>query len=127
LGVLARLTRNSETREWAIREGQRVLSEHVCVSHNYTYFYRYAMESALAAGNWAEVEQFASCLEEYTRPEPLPLCNLLVSRARALASFGRGQRSGDLMQKLRDLRDEAKLMDLKSIVPALQAALDAAT
>jgi class 3 adenylate cyclase/tetratricopeptide (TPR) repeat protein len=125
LGVLARLTRNSGTREWAIREGQQVLSEQVCVSHNYTYFYRYAMDSLLAAGHWVAVEQFASRLEEYTGPEPLPLCDFLIARARALAAFGRGQRGADLMQEVRHLRDNAKLMGLNSNVPALQEALDA--
>ena len=75
LGTLACLAKNSETRDWALREGQRVLSEHVCVSHNYIYFYRYAMDALLAAQLWAEAERYALKLEEYTRAEPLPVCD----------------------------------------------------
>ena len=125
LGTLARLTKNETTRDWALREGQRVLNEQICVSHNYLCFYRYAIDSLLAARRWAEVEQYASRLEEYTRPEPLPLCDFFIVRARALAAFGRGQR-GALMQELRRLHDEAKVMGLNSDLPALQEALDAA-
>jgi tetratricopeptide (TPR) repeat protein len=124
LGALARLTKNPETRDWALREGQRVLSEQVCVSHNYHYFYRYAIDSLLAARLWAEAERYALELEEYTRPEPLPLCDFFIARARALADFGRGQRGTALIQKLRHLRDEATRMDLQSDLPALEEVLD---
>jgi hypothetical protein len=79
----------------------------------------------LAARRWAEAEQYASRLEEYTRPEPLPLCDFFIARARALAAFGRGQHSNAMLQEIRHLRDEAKRMDLNSDLPALQEALDA--
>ena len=103
LGTLAILTKNPETRDWALREGQRVLDEQVCVSHNYFHFYRKAIDSALAAGLWAEAERFAQRLEDYTRPEPLPVCDFFIARARALSPFGRGQHDATLVQELRRL------------------------
>jgi len=126
LGTLARLTSNPETREWALREGERTLNEQVCVSHNYTCFYRYAMDSLLAAGLWAEADRYARLLEEYTHSEPIPICDFFIARARALSAFGRDQRNAALTQELRHLRDEARRMGLNSDLPALQDALDAA-
>jgi tetratricopeptide (TPR) repeat protein len=126
LGMLASLTKNPEARDWALREGQRVLSEQVCVSHNYIYFYRYAMDALLAARLWAEAERYALQLEEYTHPEPLPVCDFFVARARALSAFGRGQQDGALVRELRRLIDEAKRMGLNSNLPPLQEALNAA-
>jgi class 3 adenylate cyclase/tetratricopeptide (TPR) repeat protein len=126
LSLLLHLTQDPETRDWALNEGQRVLSEQVCVSHNYIYFYRYAMDSLLAAHLWDQVEQYASRLEEYTRPEPLPICDFFIRRGRALAAFGRGQRGLDLVHEIRLLRDEAERLSLNSDLPALQEALDTA-
>jgi len=95
-------------------------SDQVCVSHNCLYFYRYAMDSMLAAHRWGEGEQYASRFEDYTRPEPLPLCDFFIARARALAAFGRGQCNTAMLQELRRLRDEAKRMGLNSDLPALE-------
>jgi hypothetical protein len=103
-----------------------VLNDQVCVSHNYINFYRYAMDSLLAARLWAEAELYALKLEEYTRPEPLPVCDFFAARTRALSAFGRGEHDDTSLQELRRLRDEAKLMGLNSDIPALQEALDAA-
>ena len=126
LGMLASLTDNPETREWALREGQRVLSEQICVSHNYIYFYRYAMDASISARLWTEAERYALELEEYTRPEPLPVCDFFIARARALSDLERRQRDGVLVVELRRLADEAKRMGLNSDLPAIREALDAA-
>ena len=123
LGILARLTPSPETRDWALAEGERVLNEQLCVSHNYVYFYRYGMEALLAAELWDEVERFALKLEEYTRPEPLAVCDFFVARARALSAFGRGPRDASSGQELGRLLAAAELMGLNSDIPALQKAL----
>jgi tetratricopeptide (TPR) repeat protein len=126
LGMLASLTKDPENRECALREGQRVLSEQICVSHNYIYFYRYAMDASISARLWGEAERYALQLEEYTRPEPLPVCDFFIARARALSDLGRGRRDDVLVLELRRLVDEAKRMGLNSDLPALQEALDVA-
>ena len=84
------------------------------------------MDALLAAQLWAEAERYALKLEEYTRPEPLPVCDFFVARARALTAFGRGQHDASFVHELRRLRDQAKLMGLNSDIPALQEAIDAA-
>jgi class 3 adenylate cyclase/tetratricopeptide (TPR) repeat protein len=126
LGILAFSTKDPETRDWALREGQRALTEQICVSHNYIYFYRYAMDASISAGLWAEAERYALELEEYTRPEPLPVCDFFIARARALSDWGRGKRDGVLVMELRRLANEAKRMGLNSDLPVLQEALDVA-
>jgi len=100
LGMLASLTKDPETRDWALREGQRVLSEQICVSRNYIYFYRYAMDASISARHWADAERYALKLEEYTGPEPLPVCDFFVARARALSKVGRHQQDGVLVMEL---------------------------
>ena len=124
LSILARLTKRPETRDWAIGEGERVLREQTCVSHNYIHFYRHAMESLLNDRRWPKVEHYARKLEEYTRSEPLLICNFFISRARALAAHGNGERSFALTRELQRLEEEAERMALRNDLLALHEALD---
>ena len=125
LSILARLTKMPETRGWAIGEGERVLTEQTCVSHNYIHFYRHAIESLLNDLRWPEVEHYARKLEEYTRSEPLLICNFFISRARALTAYGHGERGSALVRELQRLEEEGERMALRNDLSALRDALNA--
>ncbi len=125
LGALALVTDDPDTRNRALREGEEVLREG-CISHHYFSFYRDAMEACLHSGDWDQVERYAAALEDYTRPEPLPLADLFIARGRAIAAWSRGARDDARARELRRLRAEAERIGLKTALPALDAALKAA-
>ncbi|MCH7477552.1 MAG: hypothetical protein IIA14_05570 [SAR324 cluster bacterium] len=122
LGALALFTDDPAQRRQALAEGEKLLREG-CVSHNYFWFYRYAMEVSLNEGNWDEAERYAAALEEYTRPEPLPWTDFFIARGRALAAHGRGRRDEALTAELEALRDEAARVGFKPEIPALERVL----
>ena len=78
-------------RESALEEGEASLNE-AAISHNYLWFYLFAMEALLRVKEWDRVEHYANALETYTKSEPLLLMDFFVARGRALANFGRGMR-----------------------------------
>jgi hypothetical protein len=120
LGALAYTAATPEDRARFLAEGERLLREG-CVSHCYFGFLRDAMEASLDAGEWAEADRYAGELEAYVRDEPLPLIDFQVARARALAAAGRG--NGD-RAALERCRRHAIELDLRSSIPALDAALE---
>ena len=93
------------------------------VAHNHFSFYRDAMESCLQTNDWQGVERYARALWEFTRQEPLPMCDFFMARARALAVLGRGERSEANRADLRRLYEQARDAGLALALPALQAAL----
>lgn len=109
-------------REAALEEGESSLRESA-VSHNYFWFYRFAMDALLSVGAWDRVERCAAELEEYTRGEPLPWTAFFIARGRALARFGRGQRDDAIMHEIRRLHVEGERAGLKGPLPALEQAL----
>ena len=111
-----------EVRQTALAEGERLLAAG-CVSHNYFWFYRDAMEAALGAGEWDEVDRYAASLETYTRPEPLPWTDFFVARGRALAAVGRGRADAAPSAALIRLQDEGQRLGLVTALPAIEAAL----
>jgi tetratricopeptide (TPR) repeat protein len=122
LGALAVVTRDAEVRQTALVEGERLLAAG-CVSHNYFWFYRDAMEAALGAGDWSEVDRYAASLEAYTRPEPLPWTDFFIARGRALAAFGRGRADAAPLAALTQLQHEGQRLGLVTALPAIEAAL----
>jgi tetratricopeptide (TPR) repeat protein len=122
LGALAAVTRDAEVRRTALAEGERLL-QGGCPSHNYFWFYRDAMEAALGARDWDEVDRYAASLETYTRPEPLPWTDFFIARGRALAAFGRGGADATPSAALMRLRDEGQRLGLVTALPAIEAAL----
>jgi class 3 adenylate cyclase/tetratricopeptide (TPR) repeat protein len=122
LGTLAVATDDTRERTQALEEGEQILRSGA-VSHNHFWFYRDAMEAALGIGEWDSVERYAASLEAFTEPEPLPWSDFFIAQGRALAAFGRGKRDEGTMSDLRRLRDEAKKLDLKTAMPALEEAL----
>jgi hypothetical protein len=84
------------------------------------------LDVSLKLADWDEAERFARALEDYTRDEPLPLSDLLIARARALAAYGRGRRDEATMEDLQRVYEEAKRVRLRSVLPALEAAFSSA-
>ncbi len=121
-GALALVADDIDIRESALDEGEMMLREG-SVSHNYFWFYRFAMDALLGVGDWERVEAYATALEDYTRPEPLPWTDFYIARGRALAAFGRGNRNEASVRELRRLRDEANRIEFKGALPALEEAL----
>jgi tetratricopeptide (TPR) repeat protein len=125
LGCHARIAGDLETRERALDEAENILRKG-CVSHNYFWFYRDAMEVCLNTGDWDSVERYAAALEDYTRPEPLPWSDFFIARGRVLATYGKGRRDDALIAKLHQLSGEAHRVGLKLGARALEDALRAA-
>ena len=124
LATLARATNDADERAKALSEGQQLLDEG-CVSHNYYEFYIDGMEGALERQEWKLVHRYADALEVFTRIEPLPRTDFFITRGRALSNFGSGSRDEESTQRLRNLRDEAELIGLKTALSAFDIALDA--
>ena len=110
-----------EARQAALHEGEAALNEG-SVSHNYFWFYRFAIDALLSVNDWDKVERYASALENYTREEPLGWCDFFITRGRALAACGRGQRDSETAREIQRLRDEADRFGLGSALPALKDA-----
>ncbi len=121
LGTLALVSDREEVRRQAISEGLAILDSD-CVSHNYLWFYRDAMEACLLAGNFPGVEALAQAAADYTSAEPLPWMDLLIDRARTLAQAATAPDEGT-REHLQALRDQAASVGFKVILPSLDAAL----
>jgi hypothetical protein len=115
---------DSAVREAALDEGEAALREG-SVSHNYFWFYRYAIDALLSVNDWEGFERYAAALEDYTRDEPLGWTDFFIARGRALAAFGRGKRDDATVTEIQRLRDEAKRVGLGPALPALEEALSA--
>jgi tetratricopeptide (TPR) repeat protein len=122
LSALALVTDDDEQRREALAEGERILQER-CVSHNYLYFYRDAIEVSLQDRAWDEVERYAAALEAYTAEEPLPWTDIFIARGRALAAHGQGLRDAALTAELERLRDEIVESGHGLALSAVEAAL----
>jgi len=121
---LARAARDSAERTQALREGEALLDAGA-VSHNHFWFASHAIESALEQEDWDGVERYCLRLERYAAREPLPWSDFVIARGRALARFGRGERSAALRATLFELREIAAGAEFNAKVPALESALAA--
>ncbi|HSH07418.1 MAG TPA: AAA family ATPase [Burkholderiales bacterium] len=123
-GTLAWTTHDATERAEALRQGEALL-EGGANSHNHFLFRAAAIELMLEQRDWDEAEHQCERLERYTAREPLPWSEFLVARGRALARFGRGERSAELRQTLAALRESAARAEFNVVLPALDSALAA--
>ncbi|MDP6406343.1 MAG: AAA family ATPase, partial [Alphaproteobacteria bacterium] len=121
LGTLALVSDSEEVRRQAISEGLAILDSE-CVSHNYLWFYRDAMEACLLAGNFDGVEALAQAAADYTSSEPLPWMDLLIARARTLAQAATAPDEGT-QSRLRELRDQAAEVGFNVLLPSFDVAM----
>jgi class 3 adenylate cyclase/tetratricopeptide (TPR) repeat protein len=125
LACYARICDDSELGRRALDEGESILRKG-CVSHNYFWFYRDAIEVCLDSGDWDSVERYAAALDDYTRPEPLLWSDFYIARGRALATWGRGRRDKASDAMLHDLSGEAHRLGLRLAARRLEDVLQAA-
>jgi hypothetical protein len=90
LGCLAQASQDTARREWALAEGERLLTTST-LSHNHLYFRLCAIEACLGSGAWNEAERHAVALDREFAKEPTPMVTFMVSRAKMLARKGRGE------------------------------------
>jgi len=122
LGIYALTVDDSDLRHDTLQEAEKILAGD-CLDHNYLDFYEDAMQVCLQSGEWDEVDRYAQALEEYTAAEPIPRCKLFIDRGRALADYGRGNRSRDVIQELRRVYEETSRAKLMFALPDIEAAL----
>jgi tetratricopeptide (TPR) repeat protein len=120
LGHLAVSTKDPVERDAALMEGTELLRDGA-VGHNHLWFLRYAIEASLDYRDWDGADCYSAALEYYTKPELLPWSEFFIARGRALAAFGRGERSATLMAEMGRLRDEAGHLGLRLEPPATGA------
>ena len=125
LGGLARITNDPQERQAALAEAEQLLASG-SLSHNYLWFYQFAIDTALDGRDWDNAMRYAQALADYTRAEPLPLIDIIIDRARALAALGRDGCDPQIVQNLASIRERAEKIGWRALVPGLDAALAAA-
>lgn len=125
LGELAATTDDPVRRDAALAEAEEHLARG-SVSHAYLWFYAGAIDVHLDSGDWASAERCADALADYTRAEPLPWSDFHVARARALARWGKGERSDDLLDEVQRLVGQAASYGFGRTALALEGILAAA-
>lgn len=107
LGALAWAAADERRRGAALAEGEAVLAAGAPVS-NAIAFYYFAIEACVEQGDWRNAKRYAQSLERVTANEPLPLSDAIITRARLLVRYLRGERSSALAaaarQHLHDIR-----------------------
>jgi len=117
LGTLALTSPDDNSRDQALAKGDALLGRGA-VGHNYFRFYRAAMERMLNDHEWNLAEIYADRLEKYTQPEPTPWSDYFIAWTRALAQFGRGDRSMQRQSQLAELRRSGEAAGLtRSLIP----------
>ncbi len=125
LATKARIVADTAESRQLLREAEAVLDAG-CVAHNHMWFAQMAVEAELARQGYGEMRRYADRLERYTQRQKLKWCDFTIERARALAAFGEGDRSGDLRKKLQQLHATANEAGLRPVLPALEQALASA-
>ncbi|MFK5984255.1 MAG: adenylate/guanylate cyclase domain-containing protein [Pseudomonadota bacterium] len=106
-GIFAEITDNYSEKQEYLKQAELLLNGD-CVSHNYFYFYRSAMEVELQNKNWIMAKKYADSLQSYTQKEPLPQSDFIIKRARTLALLGQGMIDKSTYSSLDELRIQAK-------------------
>ncbi|WP_429342534.1 hypothetical protein [Paraburkholderia sp. GAS42] len=122
LGVLARATDDEAVFETALAEGEALLVAGA-VSHNHFLFRRGAIDACIDRGLWDAAATHAAALEDYARREPSPFSAFVVARARALVSYGRGNRDLASLNELQQLKEEGRRLGFLHALLAIDAAL----
>ncbi|SAK71849.1 adenylate/guanylate cyclase [Caballeronia glebae] len=122
LGVLARSTDDIAVFERALAEGEALLGAGA-VSHNHFLFRRDAIDACLDRRLWDAAAHHAAALEDYARREPSPFSAFVVARARALVSYGKGNREPALLQALLRLEQEGRKAGFLYALEAIDDAL----
>lgn len=118
-GARAMMVERAADLPAVLAEGERSLAPG-CPAHCHFWFRRYAIDAALAHGDWACALAQADALADFARAEAVPWVDFTTAYARALAAAGQGR--GDAAA-LAACRTSAVAMRLDGALPALDAAL----
>lgn len=100
--ALALVTNDTGRRKRLLDEAWELLAQGA-VFHNTVEIYRDVIDVALAAGDAEAVHAHADALEAAAAHEPTPFTDCLVERARLLASWAVGDRSGETRDAMQSL------------------------
>jgi len=115
-GVCALVETDRDARIAWLEAGERQLALG-CVSHNHIQLRELAIDVLLELGDVDGVEQQCAAIAAYTANtanESLPMSEFSMPRGRALARFGRGERSQGLLDDLRALRSTASQSEMNT-------------
>jgi class 3 adenylate cyclase/tetratricopeptide (TPR) repeat protein len=73
----------------AILDYGESLLRQTSMAHSHLFFRAFAIDWAIAAGEWDRVTRYADDLAKFTAAEPLPYTDMIVERARLLAAYRR--------------------------------------
>ncbi|MGF6851899.1 hypothetical protein [Paraburkholderia sp. CI3] len=93
------------------------------MSHNHFLFRRDAIDACIDRKRWDAAAHHAAALEDYARREPSPFSGFFVARARALVSYGTGNRDPASLKELQRLRQEGSGLGFLYALQAIEAAL----
>lgn len=95
-----------------IARGEAMLKDFGLV-HNHVFFRVFAIDWAINAEDWPLVEELADALSAYTAAEPLAYADLVIARARALASLSRDADDRQALEILKRLQVQAQAVDFR--------------
>jgi tetratricopeptide (TPR) repeat protein len=124
LGAIAVVSDDPKRRKDALAEGEDVLAGGHCIAHNHFWFYREAIDSALADGDWDAAERYAGAFDAFTQAEPLPWTDLHIQRGRLLAALGRDPGDNQARTELQALRDQASAAGQLAVAGEMAEFLD---
>ena len=119
LGLRARVTADGEQRRQDWAEAEAMLKAGG-PGHNCFMYCLHTIEAHLESGDWDAAERHAAMLENYTAEEPLPWCDLLIVRGRALSAHGRGKGEAAALQRV---RAECERLGMRWGIAALDRAI----
>jgi class 3 adenylate cyclase/tetratricopeptide (TPR) repeat protein len=125
LAIWAAVSDEPEDARAALAEAERLLDSG-CVAHNHFWVGRTAIDYTLSIGDWDEAERHAARLEAYTREQPLAWPDFMIARGRALAAWGRGTRTQELVTEIGRLTEVARRKGLRLSATDLERAQTAA-
>jgi hypothetical protein len=122
LGGLLLVTDDPGEREEIVREAEATLAG-ACVGHNYFWFYRDAMQSALDHADWALLDRVRNRFLDIHRDSPTHWVTFYVQRINILERFRRGDVDGSVIDSCRDLIEEGRRHHLSTSLRELENAL----
>ena len=122
VGRLAMVADTPEERDWALREGERLL-EDGAHAHNHFYFRVDAMQVCLREKDWDGVLKHAAAFESFVGDEPTAWSDFFIRRGRVLTAFGQGSRDIETIAELKYLNSIAVTKGLKWSLRGIDAAL----
>lgn len=124
LGAIAMVSDNPQRRRDALAEGEEVLAGGHCIAHNHMWFYRFAIDSALADHDWDEAERYANALDVFTEAERIPWADLHIKRGRLMAALGRDPGNAQTRAELTELRELANAVGQLAAAAKIAEILD---